>query len=69
MIVDGKWVVFRSERMRGQAMAVHEETGVIVQVTESSYAGMLARFEPVGMVQSAMEGQRARSRRVASLSP
>ena len=30
---DGKWVIFRSNRVRGQAMAVNEETGDIVQVT------------------------------------
>jgi oligogalacturonide lyase len=38
---DGKWLVFRSNRVRGQAMAVHEETGDIVQVTETGYAGAL----------------------------
>lgn len=38
---DGKWVVFRSNRARGEAMAVNEETGVIVQVTEGGYSGML----------------------------
>jgi oligogalacturonide lyase len=38
---DGKWVIFRSNRVRGQAFAVNEETGVIVQVTESGYMGML----------------------------
>lgn len=38
---DGQWLVFRSNRVRGQAMAVNEETGVIVQVTEHGYAGML----------------------------
>jgi oligogalacturonide lyase len=38
---DGKWVIFRSSRVRGQAFAVNEETGVIVQVTESGYMGML----------------------------
>jgi len=38
---DGKWVIFRSGRVPGQAMAVNEETGVIVQVTESGYSGML----------------------------
>src|ERR1019366_7754647 len=30
---DGKWVIFRSNRVRGQAFAVNEETGAIVQVT------------------------------------
>ncbi len=38
---DGKWLVFRSNRVRGQAMAVNEETGDIVQVTENGYSGML----------------------------
>ena len=38
---DGKWVIFRSNRVRGEAMAVNEETGVIVQVTEGGYTGML----------------------------
>jgi oligogalacturonide lyase len=38
---DGKWVIFRSRRVPGQAMAVNEESGVIVQVTESGYSGML----------------------------
>lgn len=38
---DGKWVIFRSNRARGQAFAVNEETGVIVQVTESGYMNML----------------------------
>ena len=28
---DGKWVVFRSNRARGEAMAVNEETGAMVQ--------------------------------------
>jgi len=38
---DGKWVIFRSNRVRGQAMAVNEETGEMVQVTENGYSGML----------------------------
>ncbi len=38
---DGKWLVFRSNRVKGQAMAVNEETGDIVQVTENGYTGML----------------------------
>lgn len=38
---DGKWLVFRSDRVRGEAMAVNEETGDIVQVTEGGYTGML----------------------------
>ncbi|MCR4603832.1 MAG: oligogalacturonate lyase family protein [Prevotella sp.] len=38
---DGKWVVFRSNRVRGEAMAVNEENGHIVQVTEGGFTGML----------------------------
>ena len=38
---DGKWLVFRSNRVPGQAMAVNEETGDLVQVTESGFTGML----------------------------
>ncbi|MEP6848975.1 MAG: hypothetical protein ABI999_08960 [Acidobacteriota bacterium] len=38
---DGKWVIFRSNRVKGEAMAVNESTGDIVQVTEGGYTGML----------------------------
>jgi oligogalacturonide lyase len=39
---DGKWLIFRSSRPgSGQAMAVNEETGDIVQVSESGFMGML----------------------------
>lgn len=38
---DGKWVVFRSDRVKGEAMAVNEETGDIVQITEGGFTGML----------------------------
>ena len=38
---DGKWVVFRSRLAGGEAMAVNEETGDLVQVTEGGYLGML----------------------------
>ncbi|MCR5131653.1 MAG: oligogalacturonate lyase family protein [Prevotella sp.] len=38
---DGQWVVFRSDRVRGEAMAVNEENGHIVQVTEGGFTGML----------------------------
>jgi oligogalacturonide lyase len=31
---DGQWVVFRSNREKGEAMAVNENTGDIVQITE-----------------------------------
>ena len=38
---DGEWIVFRSNRVPGEAMAVNEETGEMVQVTEGGYMGML----------------------------
>ncbi len=38
---DGKWLIFRSGRVPGQAMAVNEQTGDMVQVTENGYLGML----------------------------
>ena len=38
---DGQWLIFRSNRVKGEAMAVNETTGDIVQVTEGGYAGML----------------------------
>jgi oligogalacturonide lyase len=38
---DGEWLIFRSNRVRGEAMAVHEKSGDIVQVTEGGYLGML----------------------------
>ena len=38
---DGKWLIFRSNRVKGEAMAVNEETGDLVQVTEGGYMGQL----------------------------
>ncbi len=38
---DGKWLIFRSGRAVNEAMAVNEETGEMVQVTEGGYSGML----------------------------
>jgi oligogalacturonide lyase len=38
---DGKWVIFRSNRVKGEAMAVNEKTGIIVQVSEGGFTGML----------------------------
>src|SRR5215218_1076967 len=38
---DGQWLVFRSGRVRGEAMAVNEKSGEMVQVTEGGYTGML----------------------------
>lgn len=38
---DSKWLIFKSDRVRGEAMAVNEQTGDIVQVTEGGYMGML----------------------------
>lgn len=38
---DGQWLIFRSNRARGEALAVNEKTGEMVQVTEGGYTGML----------------------------
>ncbi len=38
---DGQWVIFRSRRVPGQAFAVNEASGDIVQITEDGYMGML----------------------------
>ncbi|HEY9340804.1 MAG TPA: hypothetical protein VIQ23_04445, partial [Hanamia sp.] len=38
---DAQWLIFRSGRVRGEAMAVNEKTGEMVQVTEGGYTGML----------------------------
>lgn len=38
---DGQWLIFRSDRVEGEAMAVNEITGEIVQVSEGGYTGML----------------------------
>jgi oligogalacturonide lyase len=38
---DNKWLIFRSNRVRGEAMAVNEASGVIVQVSEGGFSGML----------------------------
>lgn len=38
---DGQWLIFRSGRVKGEAMAVNEKTGDLVQVTEGGYTGML----------------------------
>ncbi|TVR53823.1 MAG: hypothetical protein EA425_03005 [Puniceicoccaceae bacterium] len=38
---DNQWLIFRSNRVPGEAIAVHEESGDLVQVTEGGYLGML----------------------------
>ncbi len=38
---DGQWLIFRSNRVKGEVMAVNEQTGDMVQVTEGGYTGML----------------------------
>jgi oligogalacturonide lyase len=38
---DGQWLIFRSNRVKGEAMAVNENTGDMVQVTEGGFTGML----------------------------
>jgi oligogalacturonide lyase len=39
---DSQWLIFRSDRVKGEAFAVNEKTGDIVQVTEGGYVGMLS---------------------------
>jgi oligogalacturonide lyase len=39
---DGSWVIFRSNRVPGETLAVNEKSGVIVQVSEGGYMGMLS---------------------------
>ncbi len=38
---DGEWLIFRSDRVKDEALAVNESTGDIVQVTEGGYSGAL----------------------------
>lgn len=38
---DGQWLIFRSSLANGEAMAVNEKTGDLVQVSEGGYTGML----------------------------
>lgn len=38
---DQQWLIFRSNRAHGEAMAVNEKTGDIVQVSEGGFTGML----------------------------
>ncbi|MBI5257813.1 MAG: PD40 domain-containing protein [Burkholderiales bacterium] len=38
---DGQWLVFRSDRAGREAIAVHEASGEMVQVSEGGYSGML----------------------------
>ncbi|KFF02688.1 TolB family protein [Flavobacterium reichenbachii] len=38
---DGKWLIFRTKRANGDAVAVNEKSGEMVQVTEGGYSGTL----------------------------
>lgn len=38
---DGQWIIFRSGRVADEAMAVNENTGDLIQVTEGGYSGAL----------------------------
>jgi len=42
---DGKWLIFHSHYAPGQGMAVNEETGVMVQVTELGHSSQLCLAE------------------------
>lgn len=39
---DGQWLIFRSNRVKGQAMAVNEKTGKLVQVTQGGFTRALS---------------------------
>lgn len=38
---DAEWLIFRTKRANGDAVAVNEKSGVMVQVTEGGYSGTL----------------------------
>lgn len=42
---DGNWLIFRSNRVPGEAMAVNEQDGTLVQVSEGGYFGMLVNAQ------------------------
>ncbi len=42
---DGEWLVFRSNRVPGEAIAVNEANGTLVQATEGGYFGMLVNAQ------------------------
>lgn len=39
---DGEWIIFKSNRVKGEAMAVNEKSGEIVQVTQGGFTGALS---------------------------
>ena len=39
---DGEWIVFKSNRVKGEALAVNEKSGEIVQVTQGGFSGALS---------------------------
>jgi oligogalacturonide lyase len=41
---DGQWLIFRSNRVKGEAMAVNEKTGEIVQVSEGGFNGIYGLY-------------------------
>ncbi|MBN1973291.1 MAG: hypothetical protein JW787_06605 [Sedimentisphaerales bacterium] len=54
---DGKWLIFRGSRGTGsQAFAVNEQTGDIVQVTETGFSGMLCAGNKTMMLYIMMGG-------------
>lgn len=42
---DGAWLVFRSNRVPGEAIAVEEQSGILVQVSQGGYFGMLVNAQ------------------------
>jgi oligogalacturonide lyase len=67
---DGKWVIFRGNRSGpiAQAMAINEQTGDIVQVTETGFDGMLCMGHK-SMTLYIMRGGAARRGRGAATAP
>lgn len=39
---DGQWLIFRSNRVKGEAMTVNEKAGELVQVTQEGFTGALS---------------------------
>jgi oligogalacturonide lyase len=57
---DGKWIIFRSNRVKGEAMAVNEKSGVLIQVTEGGYTGTLCMAQKsmkLYFMRSGLEGK------------
>lgn len=70
LTVDGKWLIFRGTREAGsQAFAVNEETGDIVQVTETGFSGMLCAGNKTMKLYVLAGGPRKRGANAAHAGP